>query len=167
MLFIGTHNVFRSKYAEAYFNYMCRKNRKPGGGTLSDEYIATSKGTYIGQGRLPRFKALWHENVSAACHTPHANKLRYSDVVGADIIIGMYEPEIRPQLFYETSVVVTKRVRGTWSPADTTSAEYWRVPNLVGTGDCSDGCEIDDPYEIASLIEFNVELLLDNITDYC
>ena len=166
VLFIGTHNVFRSKYAEAYFNYMASKNRKKGGGKLSDEFHAISKGTYIGQGRLPRFKAIWHDKILSSHHTPHANKLRYSDVIGAGIIIGMYEAEIRPQLFYETTNVVTRRVRGTWVPMDLTGVEYWRIPNLIGTGDCADGSELDDPRDITALVEYNVEMLMDNLNSY-
>lgn len=163
VLFIGTHNVIRSKYAEAYFNYMVNKNRVPGGGRLSDEYVAISKGTYIGQGRLPRFKALWNNAINSKYHTPHANKLRFNDFIDADFVIGMYEEEIRPQLFYKTTPNVMRKVKGTWSANQAIDVEYWRVPNLLGTGDCQDGCELDDPREIISNIEFNVEMLIDRI----
>jgi protein-tyrosine-phosphatase len=166
ILFIGTHNVFRSKYAEAYFNHMVRKKRLPGRDNLGSKVIAISRGTYIGQGRLARFRALWADGISTDCYTPHASKLRYNDLAGADAVFGVYEEEIKPQLFYEPSTVVPRKVRGSWAPMDATEVEYWRCPNLVGTGDCLDGGEVDDPREITGIIEYNVELLVDNIENY-
>lgn len=149
VLFIGTHGVFRAKYAEAYFNY-----KFAGTG-----YTAISRGTCPRQGRKPRFRPAWNENITLKHYAPYARKLQFNDLSDADLKFGMYGVENRPQLFYES----LKKCSGTWLSSDAVDVEYWRVPNLVGTGDSVDGYEMDDPREIISLIEFNVDSLADQI----
>jgi protein-tyrosine-phosphatase len=165
ILFVGTHNVFRSKYAEAYFNYIAGKVKIKTGGTLGDRITAVSRGTYIKQGRFPRFTPLW-DSSNITAYYPTASKLRYFDIINATAIFGMYEPEQRPQLGKYKTPAVQNVVRGDWSPEDVVNVEYWRIPNLIGSGNCTDGSELDDPREIIGLIEYNVELLIDNIDIY-
>ena len=155
VLFIGTHGVYRSKYAEAYFNSIAKNS----------PYTAISRGTWMRQGRYPRFKRAWNENIQSRHHKPYASKLQYLDLHFADIKIGMYEPENRPQLEYTTSTTVAKKTSGTWSVFDAMEVEYWKVPNLLGTGDCEDGNEVDDPYKIIDIIEYYVDELVSKLIE--
>jgi len=163
VLFIGTHGVFRSKYAEAYFNCLTEKV-KVDGGKLGNDWVAKSRGTSLKQGRQARFHPIWDDKVKPKHYSQYSSKLQYLDFAEATKVIGMYEPEIKPQLFKETSPNMPHHIIGSWSPSDAIQTEYWRIPNLMGTGTCTDGAEMSDPREIISQIEYNVELLIDELT---
>lgn len=155
VLFIGTHGVFRSKYAEAYFNSVAS----------NIPYTAVSRGTWMKQGRYPRFKQAWDSKIQTRHYMPFASKLQYLDLSQADIKIAMHDPENRPQLEYTITPLVKTKTNGTWSMFDAMRVEYWKVPNLIGTSDCLDGNELDDPHTILDLIEYYVDELVESLEE--
>lgn len=166
ILFVGTHNVIRSKYAEAYFNYMAEKKKIQSRVKLEDRVIAHSRGTHLVHGRMPRFRQGWCSDIKPKHYCPYAKKLQYNDLSVSDLVIGMYEPELRPQLLNEGSQYLTTKVKGHWAPDQCVDVEYWRVPGFLGNETFSDGNEFDDPRELLNNIEYNVELLIDRLDDY-
>lgn len=165
VLFIGTFNVLRSKYAEAYFNY-CAENTVttlPDGGEqkLSERYCAISRGTRLdGRKKYPAHKKKWDPGISYSHYDPCARKLCHAELRDPCHIIAMYEPEHFPHISRQPTAYSPKHISGDWNPSFAESITYWNIPDLVGATTCLDDKHADTIEELRDEVEQGVMELI-------
>ena len=158
VLFICTGNIYRSKYAEAYFNYIAEQTpmfftsiaavsasdlEKSNIIPLSNYFKAVSRGTMCDQhgakcGTPPVSTELWNKNIKSSHYEPGSIKLTENDLNSSEIIIGMYEPEHKPQVGMEKTGTSPYVPEGNWKPEWANSIQYWMVPDQHRWGEVLD-----------------------------
>jgi protein-tyrosine phosphatase len=136
VLFICTGNIYRSRYAEAYFNHRAR--------ALGMEARATSRGlrTDLVTEDLSPFaaQAMQERGIRADDTAPSRRQLAREDLERANLVIALRQAEHRP-MFAERFPAWEERVRY-WDVAD---RDEWTTEQMV------------------EAVERNTELLLEEI----
>ncbi|MFT7513489.1 MAG: protein-tyrosine phosphatase [Candidatus Omnitrophota bacterium] len=139
VLFICTANYYRSRFAEAMFNYYALKRKL--------KWTAVSRGlaTYLVNEDLSRCTAhALHERGIDLSHTSQtASQLTEVDLESSDIIIALHEKEHRPLMDHLFPFWVDK-------------VRYWDVPDM----------DKISPEEALPMVEALTLHLLDSVAHY-
>lgn len=139
VLFVCTGNIYRSRYAEAYFNHRAR--------ALGLTARATSRGlrTHLVTEDLSPIAAaaLRERGIPLAGTAPTRRQIAAEDLEGADIVVALHEREHRP-IFAELFPPWQDRIR------------YWNVADLD---------DMTTPRMVAA-VEGNVEALLAELAGF-
>ena len=136
ILYICSGNIYRSRYAEAYTNFLAQSRELPLSATsrgLTTDLVEIDTSPLV----IARMKA---KGIPASCTTAAKTALREEDLKAADIIVALKESEHRPLLelkFPEWAGRIT----------------YWDISDVGGL----------DPESAFSAIEQLVMELLDSL----
>jgi protein-tyrosine-phosphatase len=158
VLFICTGNIYRSKYAEAYFNYVAEQTPMfftsiAGVGAadlekslpipLANYFKAASRGTMCDQngakcGTPAVSTEFWDKNIKPSHYEAGSTKLTENDLNSSEIIIGMYEPEHKPQIGMKKTEISPDIPKGNWNPEWAEKIQYWMTPDQHRWGEVLD-----------------------------
>ena len=122
VLFICTGNIYRSRYAEAYFNHRARALG------LTAQAISRGLRTDLVTDALSPFaaEAMRERGIAADSTAPSRRQLAPEDLERADLVIALREAEHRP-MFAERFPAWEERVRY-WDVAD---RDEWSTVEMV------------------------------------
>jgi len=157
VLFICTGNIYRSKYAEAYFNLLAEPKIN---------YRAISRGTMCDQNGSdcncpPVSTEFWDKRIEKRHFSPTSSKLTERDFTWSDLSIGMYEPEHRPQISKTKTELSPYLPEGNWKSSWADEISYWMIPDQHRWGEVLPFHK--PPEEGLRMIENQVKSLLDKL----
>ena len=152
VLFLCTGNAYRSRYAEAWFNYLCIMDPRN-----KHTLKAFSRGLNVTCGTLDACRLgyypetrerLLEKQIPACCTGSSTRQVEYRDFLLADLVICMYEIEHRPYIDEKFPSM---------------SPIYWNVPDqFYAKRDCPEFEKLPRAEGFA-MIEREVEKLYKNI----